>query len=329
MTRRPTFGVAVFQSESIPEMIKLTQLVEALGFSHAWVGDSQMIWREAYVTLSALALHTSRIYLGTSVTNPVTRDPVVTASAFATLQELSEGRAVLGIGLGDSALETIGRKPASLATLRSAVPLMQTLMRGEEAELDSSRVKLAYVNGPAVPVFIGGTGPKLLHLAGSVADGVIMMVGASPEQISYGQAQVRAGAQESGRSPDEVKTVAWIPMSISASDPDWARNNVRAHAARWALRKQPYALPPHIDEVIRAIKHAYDYYGHLHPGSPQSKLVTDELVDLCAITGTPDECLTKARTLMAAGVDQITVIPHGENRAGQIKLFAETVLTRL
>src|SRR5690606_12762310 len=249
-----------------------------LGFSHVWIGDSQMIWREAYVTLGALATATERVKLGTGVTNIITRHPAVTASAFSSLQELSAGRGVLGIGLGDSALETLGMVPAKMQALRDAIALMRPLMKGEEVDYSGHKIRLVHASSQAhVPIWIGATGPKMLELAGEIADGVIMMTGALPSLIRHGLERVRAGAAKVGRDPSTIETAAWLPMSISADDARSAKDNVRAHVARWAMRKQPIEFEPHIAKTIDEIRKAYDYYGHLSPGSPQSQVVTDEL----------------------------------------------------
>lgn len=322
-------GVAVFQTDPVRDIIALTRAAEESGYSDAWVGDSQMIWRETYVTLGALAVSTSRIHLGTSVTNPVTRHPVVTASAFTSLQELSRGRAVLGIGLGDSSLETLGKTPAKMAELRDAIALIRALMHGETVRLDDEDIRLSYIAGefPPPPVFVGATGPKMLQLAGEVADGVILMCGADRNLIETGLGEVGAGARQAGRDAAELKTAAWIPMSID-SDAQVAKDNVRAHVARWALRQQAFPFEPHIQDALEEIRRAYDYYGHLRPGSAQSRLVSDELVEICAIAGTPDECGSKIQELFDSGVSQLALVPHGAGRETQIRRFAKEVLGR-
>lgn len=330
MNKKMTFGVALFQTQPIRAIAELARLAESLDFSHVWVGDSQMIWRESYVTLGALAMATERVKLGTAVTNPLTRHPAVTASAFSSLHELSGGRAVLGIGLGDSSLETLGMTPAKMQVLRDAIAVMRPLMRGEEVNHGGHNIRLIPASAKGgVPIWVGATGPRMLELAGETADGVIMMTGALPALIGHGLERILASATSAGRDPSKIETAAWVPMSISADDPQCAKDNVRAHVARWAIRKQPIELEHHIAKIIADIRKAYDYYSHLSPGSPQSKVVTDELVDLCTIAGTPDECLRKVRELRQCGVDQVALVIHGKRRAEQMKLFADEVLARI
>jgi 5,10-methylenetetrahydromethanopterin reductase len=322
------FGIALFQTQPIREIVDLAKLAESFDFSHVWIGDSQMIWREASVTLGALAMATGRVKLGTAVTNPLTRHPAVTASAFSSLHELSGGRGVLGIGLGDSAVETLGIAPAKMQVLRESIALIRLLANGEDVDYCGHKIKLVHACA-GMPIWVGATGPKMLELAGEIADGVIMMTGALPTLISHGLGRISAAAVKAGRDPAQIETAAWVPMSISSDNSKLAKDNVRAHVARWAMRKQPVDFEPGIARVITEIRKAYDYYGHLSPGSPQSKVVTDELVDLCTIAGTPDECLRKVRELEQCGVNQIALVTHGDGRAEQIKLFANEVLARI
>jgi 5,10-methylenetetrahydromethanopterin reductase len=141
---RLRYGVGLFPTEPLPEMIRLAQLSEALGFRHLWIGDSHLISRKAYINLAAMALNTSRATLGTAVTNPVTRHPAVTASAVATLDEAAPGRVILGIGLGDNAVETMGMKPSRLAAFEKTVHRMRALLAGEEVAFERGSLHLKH-----------------------------------------------------------------------------------------------------------------------------------------------------------------------------------------
>src|SRR5581483_7847483 len=172
-------GVGLFPTADVGTMRELTQLAEKLGFSHVWVGDSPNIWREGYVTMAASAVGTERVVFGTGVTNPQTRHLSVIASTFATMAEWLPGRVALGIGTGDSALQTMGRKPTTLAKLEQWVADFRKLLAGEEA-LEEQSGKPFHVGYPLpgpVPVYIAASAPKILRLAGRIADGVIMLVG--------------------------------------------------------------------------------------------------------------------------------------------------------
>jgi hypothetical protein len=130
------FGVGLFPTEPLQKMIHLAQVSEEVDFSHIWVGDSHLIWREAYINMAAMMLNTSKVKLGTGVTNPLTRHPSVVASGYATLEEYGPGRMIVGIGLGDSSVETMGMKPSTLANFEKSLGQMRAILDGEEAELD-------------------------------------------------------------------------------------------------------------------------------------------------------------------------------------------------
>src|SRR5574341_619608 len=175
------FGVGLFPTEPLPNMIRLARLSEELGFSHVWIGDSHLIWREAYVNMAAAALNTKKVKLGTGVTNPLTRHPSVVASAYATLEELAPGRFIVGIGLGDSSVETMGMKPAKLAYFEETIRQMRALLAGEEVELETGKIHLKHPAKNKIPVYIAASGPKMLELSGRFADGIIVLVGVADE----------------------------------------------------------------------------------------------------------------------------------------------------
>ncbi len=312
------FGFTIFQTEPISKIVELAQLLESYGFDTAWTGDSQMIWREAYITLGAIAAGTRSIKFGTGVTNPVTRHPAVIASGWSSLAELSGGRAILGIGLGDSALETMGLKPARMKELEETIDVVRSLIGGETIDYQGHSIKLNHAWKQPVPVYIAASGPKMLELSGRIADGIIMLVGTHPRFV-------QAALQKAGSNKD---TVLWCPFSIGR-DGKTAKDNVRPHVARAVLHPMPFEFSPEDQMAIEDIRNHYDYYSHLAVGAPQGRVVPDSLVDQFAIAGTPEECREQVRRLMDSGVGQVALIPHGADRAGQIRTFAEEVMARL
>src|ERR1700757_1082755 len=146
------FGVGLFPTEPLQKMIHLAKLSEELGFSHIWVGDSHLIWREAYVNMAAVALNTTKVRIGTGVTNPLTRHPSVIASAYATLEEFAPERFIVGIGLGDSSVETMGLQPARLSYFEKAVADIRALFAGSEAEIESGKVHLLHPPQRRAPI---------------------------------------------------------------------------------------------------------------------------------------------------------------------------------
>lgn len=234
------FSVGIYPTMPVAEVVRLVRLAEDLGFETAWLGDSQCLWREAHVTLGALATSTTRIKLGISVTNPVTRHLTVTASALYSLAELTEGRVLLGIGRGETSVTLAGARRATRGELTEAVRVIRELWRGQSVRLDGVEARLAYaaLAPRTIPVYLPGLGPRMLTLAGAIADGVLLTVGADPRYIRAGLATVETGARAAGRPPGTVRVAARVPCSVS-DEPD-ARRHVRSHVALGVLK--PFQL---------------------------------------------------------------------------------------
>jgi 5,10-methylenetetrahydromethanopterin reductase len=311
-------SLGLFPTEAPDRIVDLIRLAEDLGYGCVWLGDSQMIWREAFVVLGAAALATSRIKLASGVTNPVTRDPAVLAAAFQTLAELSNGRVRLGIGTGDSSVETLGKRPATLADLEAAIQLMRGLLAGQTVPHPASdmQVRLTYAqpSEAAPPVYVAVSSPRIHRLAGRVADGAIVLVGTDPDFLKASWQELEKGAAE--RTPprdlraEGFRVVCWTPCSIQ-SDGAAARAAVKAHVARVLKRKLPFELDSATMRVVEQIREQYEYYEHMVPGTAHGKLVPDELVERFAIAGTPTEARDQLARLAASGlVDEIAIIPH-------------------
>ena len=276
---RLDMGLGLFPIEPPQRILEMVRLAEELGYSHVWIGDSQVIWREAYVNMGAAALATQRITLAAGVTNPQTRHLTVTASALATLSELTSGRVALGIGAGDSSVETLGQRPATLARLEESIRVVRRLVAGERVAMDGGEVLMDWVNVPPIPVFIGASGPRILRLAGKVADGAIILVGTDPDYLRQAMECIRRGAQDAGRDleADGFRYVCWAPCSID-SDGNAARASVKSHVARVLKRRLPFSLSKEDQAAADQIYQGYDYYKHMVVGAGHGDLVPDRLV---------------------------------------------------
>jgi 5,10-methylenetetrahydromethanopterin reductase len=320
-------GVGLFPTEPVGVLRNLTLLAESLGYQHAWFGDSQNIWRESSTTIGACAVGTERIVFGTGVTNAVTRHPSLLASTWATLAEFTGGRAALGIGTGDSSLRTMGLSPLKLAELERAIADLRALLRGESVREAASGAdyRLSYLTAPVpVPIYIAASAPKILRMAGRIADGVIILVGTAPQFIRAALDTVAAGAAEAGRSLSDIHTVLWTPTAIQ-DDGDRARSLVRAHVSRVVIRPLPAEVDPAMQQAVDRIRSAYDYYQHMVPDADHASLVPDDLVDMFALAGTPDECAKRLDSMTASGIDQVSIVPFvpaGTSREPTIKTFA-------
>ncbi len=321
-------GVGLFPTEPVDTLRRYTHLAEELGYRNVWFGDSQNIWRESSTVMGACAVGTERIIFGTGVTNAVTRHPSLLASSWATLHEMTGGRAALGIGTGDSSLRTMGLKPLKLAELESSIADLRTLFRGEPVTEATSGAdfRLAYLREPAdIPVYIAASAPKILQMSGRIADGVIVLVGTADQFIQGALDRIEAGAKESGRTLDDLHIVLWTPTAID-SDPHKARDLVRAHVSRVVIRPLPAEVDPAMQAAIEKIRSSYDYYHHMDTEADHADLVPDDLVDLFALAGTPEECATRLRRIRDLGVDQVSIVPFvspGDSKDKTIRAFAE------
>lgn len=320
------FGVGLFPTEPLPKMVQLAKVTEELGYSHIWVGDSHLIWREAYVNMAAMALSTTRVKLGTGVTNPLTRHPSVVASAYATLEEYAPGRTIVGIGLGDSSVETMGMKPAKLSFFEETMAQMRQLLDGQEVQLETGKIHLLHPCKAKVPIYIAASGPKMLELSGRIADGIIVLVGVADEYIAHARERISAGAKAAGRKVEDLNLVLWVPCAVSDTAP--AKDAVKAHVARVVAHPLPYVLDPTEQKVLEEIRKTYDYYHHMDQQANHAEVIPDWLVEKFAIAGSVAECRAQIERIKKTGIQQIAIIPYsppGGSREETIRGFAKAM----
>jgi 5,10-methylenetetrahydromethanopterin reductase len=320
------FGVGLFPTEPLQKMIHLAKVTEESGYSHIWVGDSHLIWREAYINMAAMALNTSKVKLGTGVTNPLTRHPSVVASGYATLEEYAPGRMIVGIGLGDSSVETMGMKPAKLSFFEKTMREMRELLGGKEVQLETGKIHLLHPCKGKVPIYIAASGPKMLELSGRIADGIIVLVGVADEYIAHAKEKIAAGARAAGRKLEDVNLVLWVPCAVSDKAP--AKDAVKAHVARVVAHPLPYVLDRQEQKVLEEIRRTYDYYHHMDQEANHAEVIPDWLVDKFAIAGTVEECRAQIERIKRTGIQQIAIIPYsppGGSREETIRGFAQAM----
>ncbi len=316
-----SFGVTVLPDPPYARFLELIQLAEQHGFEYAWTYDSHILWQESYATLPLAAGRTERIKLGHFVTNPGIRDPTVTASWYATMHDISNGRMVMGIGRGDSSRRVVGLKPVKVSDFEARCRMIKDLMNGRPVEWNGKELKLSWVREelPEIPMWIAGYGPKALAVAGRVADGVIIQL-ADPQIIQWIMDTARRAAEEAGRDPSELKCIVGAPSHISDDLAD-ARNQVRWFPAmvsnhvmdlieRYGWESE---IPSALTDYVRARKF-YDYKDHSRVGAAHGEFVTDEICDRFCVLGTPEQATEKLRELESVGVDQFNIylMTHGQ-----------------
>src|SRR6187551_3056090 len=211
------FGFTLKPEHSVDRTLALARQAEAAGFTHCWLFDSHVLWPDPYPMLTLIAQATSTLRLGTCVTNPDTREPSVTASTLAVLDEISGGRMDLGIGRGDSARRVLGKPPTTMATLEEAVVAIKALVEGRAIEYEGTELRLPWTGSWTLPVWVAGYGPMALAMTGRVADGIILQL-ADPDLIRWFVAQVRDAAAAAGRDPASIKVQAAAPAHVGSRE---------------------------------------------------------------------------------------------------------------
>jgi len=323
------FGFTLKPGHSIERTIALTKQAEAAGFDYAWLFDSHVLWRDPYPLLTLMAQATTRLRLGTCVTNPATREPSVTASVLATLNELSGGRMDLGIGRGDSARRVLGKPPTSMKDLEEAVHVIRALVEGRSVEYEGTMLELTWASGGRLPVWIAGYGPVALKLTGRIADGSMLQIG-DPDLIRWFVSQVRDGAVLAGRDPGSVKVMAAAPAHIGdlADGRDrtrWFPALVSNHVVDLVNKYPREDLPEELTTYVRT-REGYDYHHHAEVGSDNATFVTDEIVDRFCLVGSAENHLVRLRELERAGVNQFNLYLMNGNEEEQLELYGRDII---
>jgi 5,10-methylenetetrahydromethanopterin reductase len=294
---------------------RVAQKVEALGFSTLLLTDSQNLAPEVFTQLVVAAKATTRLRLGTGVTNPITRDSAALASAALSLQAESAGRMVLGIGRGDSAVQRIGKDLHPLVDFRRYIDELQGYLRGDSVkrgEFDSRLEWYRSVRLPKVPVQIAATGPKVIELAARHADAVMLAIGADVDHLGSALARARAAAREAGRAQGSVRFGAFINVVLHP-DVDVARAAVRGAAASFArfssFPGSPVSrLPAPLQSAVAFLREHYDMKDHTRQSSPHARAMEDAFVDWFALAGPPERVLPRFEALAALGLDFIYMV---------------------
>jgi probable F420-dependent oxidoreductase len=326
------FGFTLKPDHTIERTIALAKQAEAAGFEYGWLFDSHVLWRDPYPLLTLMAEATTTLRLGTCVTNPATREPSVTASTLAVLNELSGGRMDLGIGRGDSARRVLGKPPTSMKDLEQAVHVIRALAEGRSIEYEGTMLELPWSPGHPLPVWIAGYGPVALRLTGRIADGAMLQIG-DPDLVRWFVSQVRTSAREAGRGPDRVKVMAAAPAHVGAladgrDRTRWFPALVSNHVVDLVNKYPRDDLPEELTTYVRD-REGYDYLHHAEVGSSNAQFVTDEIVDRFCLVGDVDRHIERLRALAAAGVDQFNLYLMNGNEEEQLEIYGRDVIPAL
>ncbi|MFZ3567275.1 TIGR03842 family LLM class F420-dependent oxidoreductase [Streptomyces sp. BH097] len=336
------FGLVLQTDPPASAVVDLMKRAEASGFTYGWTFDSAVLWQEPFVIYSRILAETERLTVGPMVTNPGTRTWEVTASTFATLNDMYGNRTVCGIGRGDSAMRVAGRKPNTLARISDAMKVIRALARGEEADLGGgSVVRFPWVReGAELPVWMAAYGPKALKMAGEEADGFILQL-ADPFLTEWMIKAVRDAARAAGRDPSAVKICVAAPAYVTADDsPEalahareqcrWFGGMVGNHVADLVAKYGAHSgmVPDALTDYIKA-REGYDYAHHGRSGNPDTAFVPDEIVDRFCLLGPPAAHLERLGALRELGVDQFAVYAMHDAKEAVIEAYGRDVIPAL
>ena len=324
-------GVVLQTTPPSSRVVDLAKKAEMFGFSHVWTFDSHILWQEPYVIFSQILAETRNVIVGPMVTNPATRDWTVTASTYATLNEMYGNRTVCGIGRGDSAVRVTNGKPTTLATLRESVHVIRELGCGRAVDYNGSSIRFPWASKSELEVWIAAYGPKALSLTGEVADGFILQL-ADLSIAEWTIKAVRDAAKAAGRDPMSIKICVAAPAYVGDDIPymrdqtRWFGGMVGNHVADIVERYgENSSVPKALTDYIKN-RQGYDYNEHGRAGNSHTTFVPDEIIDRFCILGNTDEHIRRLTELKELGVDQFAVYLQHDGKEETLEAYGEKII---
>lgn len=327
-------GIVLQTTPPASQVIDLAVKADAQGFSHVWTFDSHILWEEPFVIYSQILAKTKNVIVGPMVTNPATRDWTVTASLFATLNEMYGNRTVCGIGRGDSAVRVTNGKPTTLATLRESIDVIRELSNGREVDYNGSKIKFEWASKSKCEVWVAAYGPKALQLTGEVGDGFILQL-ADIDIAAWTIDAVRKAARDAGRDTKAVKICVAAPAYVGddlahmREQCRWFGGMVGNHVADIVARYgDSSAVPAALTDYIKG-RQGYDYKQHGQAGNTHTTFVPDAIVDRFCILGNVDEHLKRLKALQEIGVDQFSIYLQHDGKQETLEAYGKHILPEI
>ena len=324
-------GVVLQTTPPSARVVDLAKKADMYGFSHVWTFDSHILWQEPYVIYSQILAETRNVIVGPMVTNPATRDWTVTASTYATLNEMFGNRTVCGIGRGDSAVRVTNGKPTTLATLRESIHVIRELGCGRAVDYNGSSIRFPWASKSELEVWVAAYGPKALALTGGVGDGFILQL-ADLSIAEWTIGAVRDAAKAAGRDPKSVKICVAAPAYVGTDiahmreQTRWFGGMVGNHVADIVERYGENSnVPKALTDYIKG-RQGYDYNEHGRAGNSHTTFVPDEIVDRFCILGDANEHIRRLTELKDLGVDQFAVYLQHDGKEETLEAYGETIL---
>jgi probable F420-dependent oxidoreductase len=329
-------GIVLQTTPPASRVVDLAMRAETLGFTHVWTFDSHILWEEPYVIHSRILAETRNVTVGPMVTNPATRDWTVTASTFATLNEMYGNRTVCGIGRGDSAVRVTNGRPTTLDTMAEATHVIRELANGRSVEYQGSTLTLPWAASSRLEVWGAGYGPKALKAIGETCDGFILQL-ADPAIAEWTIGAVRAAAEAAGRDPDAITICVAAPAYVGPAESlphmrdqcRWFGGMVGNHVADIVTRYGDAAPVPRALTDYIAGRQGYDYNQHGRAGNTHADFVPDEVIDRFCILGPADTHVSRLAELRDLGVDQFAIYLQHDDKDHTLLAYGEHVMPKL
>ena len=328
-------GVVLQTTPPSARVVDLAKKAEAYGFTYVWAFDSHILWQEPFPIFAQILAETRNVIVGPMVTNPATRDWTVTASLFATLNEMYGNRTAIGIGRGDSAVRVTNGKPTTLATLRESIHVIRELANGRSVNYKDSELRLPWAGKSRAEVWVAAYGPKALALTGEVGDGFILQL-ADPSITEWTIKAVRDAAAAAGRDPKSVKICVAAPAYVTDGTEAglahgleqcrWFGGMVGNHVADIVERYGDSApVPKALTDYIKGRK-GYDYNEHGKAGNSHTNFVPDEIINRFCIVGPVEAHIKRLNELRDMGVDQFSVYLQHDSKDETLRAYGEKVI---
>ena len=320
-------------ARSVRDAVDRAKRAENLGFEAIFFADSQMNNADPYQVMAMCAVNTKKIRLGTAVTNMVYRDPTITANSFATLNEISEGRAIIGLGTGDGPVYSLGRTATTLVDFEKGLRVIRDLLSDRGVQVartkeraSGGRVTLKIGKRP-VPIYISAEGPKTLRVAGRVCDGVILGTGFDLDVLEWAEARIADGAKEGGRDLAEIDI---MPAGMIYVDDDGAlaRKRVRSRMANRAHHNFRFTMETVPESEAAGVKRFMEGFDISKPIEERvdPNLVTDYLLQRFTIAGTPQQCAARVKQLESVGIQRILLTPPNADYEETMEAWGRRVI---
>lgn len=322
-------------ARTVKEAVARAQRAEDLGFEAIFFADSQMNNVDCYQALAMCAMTTKKIRLGTAVTNMVYRDPSITANCFATLNEISEGRAIIGMGTGDGPVYSLGRVATRLVEFEKGLQTMRDLLHDRGVEVrktheraSGGRITLKVGRRP-VPIYISAEGPKTLRVAGRVCDGVILGTGFDPQVLDWARARIAEGAENASRRLSDIDMMP-AGMIVVDDDGNVARKRVRSrmanrahHNFRFTMETVPAKEIAGVEKFMKGFDISKPIEERVDPD-----LITEYLLQRFTIAGTAEECVGRVKALQALGIGRLLLTPPNAIYDQVMQAWGDRVIPR-